>query len=135
MNDKKSFRKGALCGALVMLFAAIVLFGAWKVGAKYFLGDGAAAAQVSEQNQTERKLTNLGRLIDHYYLYTDDMDKKALQDGIYTGYVSGLGDPYTVYYDKKQTKELLETTSGEYSGIGAGLVTDTETKAVTIANI
>ncbi|HAX53707.1 S41 family peptidase [Muricomes intestini] len=135
MNDKKSFRKGALCGALVMLLIAAAGLGIRKTGERYILGDGAAAAQVSSQTQTERKLTNLGRLIDHYYLYTDKLNNKALQDGIYTGYVSGLGDPYTVYYDKEQTKELLETTSGEYSGIGAGLVTDIETKAVTIANI
>lgn len=135
MNDKKSFIRGALYGALVMLLLTIAGFGLWGVVSKNILGDGAAAAQVTTQQKTDKKLKSLGNLIDHYYLYTEDMDKQALQDGIYAGYVSGLGDPYTVYYNEEQTKELLETTSGEYSGIGAGLLKDKETNAVVIGNV
>ena len=66
----------------------------------------------------------IGELIDEQYLYSDEIDEKALQDGIYSGYVSGLGDPYTVYYDEEQTNELLESTTGEYSGVGALLSQD-----------
>lgn len=135
MNDKKSFIKGALYGALVMLFVVIAGFGLWKVVSEKLLGEGAAASQLSSQQETDTKLKALGSLIDQYYLYTDDMDEKALQDGIYAGYVSGLGDPYTVYYNEEQTKELLESTSGEYSGIGAGLLKDSENNVVTIGNV
>lgn len=135
MNDKKSFIRGALYGALVMLLLTIAGLGAWGIVSKGILGNGAAAAQISTQQETDKKLKDLGNLIDHYYLYTEDMDKQALQDGIYAGYVSGLGDPYTVYYNKEQTKELFETTSGEYSGIGAGLLKDKETDAVIIGNV
>lgn len=135
MNDKKSFIRGALYGALVMLLLTIAGLGLWGIVSKNILGDGAAAAQVTTQQKTDKKLKSLGSLIDHYYLYTEDMDKQALQDGIYAGYVSGLGDPYTVYYNEEQTKELLETTSGEYSGIGAGLLKDKETNAVVIGNV
>lgn len=31
-------------------------------------------------------------------------------------FLSALNDPYTVYYNEEETKEIKESTSGEYSG-------------------
>src|SRR5699024_6877743 len=70
------------------------------------------------KSDVEQKLDQLNGLIESYYLYEDEIDEDVLIDGIYSGYASALGDPYTVYYDKEETKALLETTSGEFSGIG-----------------
>ncbi|MGC4019018.1 MAG: S41 family peptidase [Muricomes sp.] len=135
MNDKKSFIKGALYGALIMLLIGAAGFGLWTAASSTILSSGSAVSQTAVQPATDKKLKSLGSLIDHYYLYTDKMNAKAMQDGIYAGYVSGLGDPYTVYYNEEQTKDLLETTSGEYSGIGAGLLRDKDTNAVVIGNV
>ena len=54
---------------------------------------------------------------------------------IYKGYINGLSDPYSVYYDKEETEQLLETTSGEYSGIGAVLSQNRDTGIITILQV
>ena len=59
-----------------------------------------------------KKLDKLNKLIDKYYLYQDEVDQDALVEGIYSGYAAALGDPYTVYYNKDETKALMESTSG-----------------------
>ena len=64
-----------------------------------------------------------------------DVKEKNLEDGIYKGYINGLNDPYSVYYNKKETKELYESTGGEYSGIGAVMSQNTETGVITLVQI
>ena len=56
-------------------------------------------------------------MIDQYYLYSDDVKQEDLEDAVYAGFLSALNDPYTVYYNEEETKEIKESTSGEYSGI------------------
>ena len=58
-------------------------------------------------------------MIDQNYM--GDVEEKQLEEGIYKGFISGLDDPYSVYYDEEETKSLYETTEGEYQGIGAVL--------------
>ena len=135
MDHKKSFIKGALSGALIMLLIVILGSGVWKAVSVRMAGGEAEAAQISAESETDKKLNMLSNVIDQYYLYGDDIDEKAMQDGIYNGYASGLGDPYTVYYNEEQTRDLLESTTGEYSGIGATLLQNYQTRQVTIGNI
>lgn len=135
MDHKKSFIKGALSGALIMLLIVILGSGVWKAATVRMAGGEAEAAQISAESETDKKLNMLSNVIDQYYLYGDDIDEKAMQDGIYNGYASGLGDPYTVYYNEEQTRDLLESTTGEYSGIGATLLQNYQTRQVTIGNI
>ncbi len=134
-DQNKSFIKGALSGALIMLSVVLVGGCAWKAVEKKLLPKNSAAVQAESDDKTEEKLKMIGELIDEQYLYSDEIDEKALQDGIYSGYVSGLGDPYTVYYDEEQTNELLESTTGEYSGVGALLSQDLTMGLVTISGV
>lgn len=135
MDHKKSFIKGALSGALIMLLIVILGSGVWKAATVRMAGGEAEAAQISAESETDKKLNMLSNVIDQYYLYGDDIDEKAMQDGIYKGYASGLGDPYTVYYNEEQTRDLLDSTTGEYSGIGAMMQQNYQTRQVTIGNI
>lgn len=135
MDHKKSFIKGALSGALIMLLIVILGSGVWKAATVRMAGGEAEAAQISAESETDKKLNMLSNVIDQYYLYGDDIDEKAMQDGIYKGYASGLGDPYTVYYNEEQTRDLLDSTTGEYSGIGATMQQNYQTRQVTIGNI
>lgn len=57
------------------------------------------------------------------------------QKRIYSGYTSALGDKYTVYYDEDETKALMESTSGTFSGVGATLTKDADTGYATIVNV
>lgn len=115
MKHKRSFFKGALAGALVVLAAGgIVSCGVLK----------------SEQG---KKLELLDRLIDQYYI--GEVDKDALSEGIYKGYIEGLEDPYSAYYDEEQTKQMNESFSGEFGGIGALMSQDKDTGVITILQV
>lgn len=126
MKQKKGFLKGALCGALaVLLVAGLVSCNIKSNSEKNSEESGGAEAQ--------QKLQTIKGLIDEKYL--KKADEKKLQEGIYKGYLSGLEDPYSVYYDEEETKQLLETTSGEYKGVGAVLTQNKETGVITIAQV
>lgn len=119
------FLKGALCGALVMLLA--VSFVSCRPG---FPGSGRTKAVSSE---TESKLKEMEALIQDEYF--GEVEEDSLQTGIYAGYVAGLGDPYSVYYDEEATRALRESTSGEYDGIGAIMSLASDTGIITIAQV
>lgn len=125
MEQKKGFFKGALFGALIMLIAV----GAVMAGCNFL------SRQDVIDESTEGKLGEIKGLIDRYYLHDDEVDEKDLESYLLKGYVSGLQDPYSVYYNQEETKELFETTAGEYSGIGAAMTQDIETGVITIVNV
>lgn len=120
------FFKGALCGALATLLAvglASCSFG--------FTGGGGSSQAIS--SETEQKLKKLERLVDEIYL--GEISEKDLQSGIYEGYIGGLGDPYSVYYDEEATESFREATSGEYDGIGAVMTQSRDTGVITISQV
>jgi len=65
-----------------------------------------------------QKLSTIEDMIDVYF-YQEDVDDALLEEGVYRGALSGLGDPYTCYYTAEELNKLMEQTSGIYYGIGA----------------
>ena len=98
MEHKKGFIKGALTGALLTLLVVSLA----ACGLQH-INEGIISSD------TETKLSYLKKLIDETYLH--DIKEKDLNEGIYKGYVEGLGDQYSAYYDKKETKELSDRKS------------------------
>lgn len=84
-------------------------------------------------NEVIKKIQLLDSAIDEYYLY--DIDEEVLVDMIYAGYVVGLGDNYSNYYNEAATKALLESTSGEYSGVGAMLTKSATTGIISVSEV
>lgn len=128
------FAFGVLAGVIA---AAVVGAGIWGVGRVMHFLPGQSSyttGQVSEAD-VQDKLDTLNTLIENYYLYEDEIDQEALIEGIYSGYASALGDPYTEYYDEEETKTLFESTSGEFSGVGATLTQDVQSGEITIVNV
>lgn len=121
MKHNRNFLKGALCGALVMLLAI--------TGVCQIFGN-----EVIEKD-TENKLKTIGKIIDSAYLRSDELDEEQLQEYILKGYVAGLNDPYSVYFNEEETKEIFETTTGEFGGIGALMSQNRETMVVTMSNV
>ena len=126
MKDKKSFIKGALCGALAVLLIVGLVSCGLRAGS-FVAGTGRHSAD------TDKKMSVLKGLIDKNYL--GEVDEEELEEGIYKGFISGLSDPYSVYYDEEETRMLVETTEGEYDGIGAVLSQDVKTGIVTLVQI
>ena len=122
MEHKKGFIKGALTGALLTLLVVSLA----ACGLQH-INEGIISSD------TETKLSYLKKLIDETYLH--DIKEKDLNEGIYKGYVEGLGDQYSAYYDKKETKELTESLDGSFSGIGAVMTQDASSGVITITQV
>lgn len=110
-----SFFKGALAGALVVLLAG-----------------GVVSCSVFKSEES-KKMELLNSLIDRYYI--GDVDETDLSEGVYKGYIEGLGDPYSVYYDEEETKQMSESLSGEFGGVGALMSQDRETGVITVLQV
>lgn len=122
MEHKKGFIKGALTGALLTLLVMSLA----ACGLQH-IDEGIISSD------TETKLSYLKKLIDETYLH--DVKEKDLNEGIYKGYIEGLGDQYSAYYDKKETKELTESLDGSFSGIGAVMTQDASSGVITITRV
>ncbi len=130
METKNKFWKGFLAGALVMAFAGLLIVG---VSAGIFLIGKAVMdnpVQIVEENSPAElpdgklefgrileKMGYIQEIVENYYLFEED--EKLVEDGIYTGLMYGLDDPYSVYYNEEDYLSLMEDTAGEYCGIGA----------------
>lgn len=122
MEHKKGFIKGALTGALLTLLIVSLAACGFKN-----IDSGIVSAD------TESKLSHLKKLIDETYLHK--VNESDLEEGIYKGYVEGLNDQYSAYYDEKETKKLTESLNGSFSGIGAVMTQDASSGVVTVTQV
>lgn len=139
MTNKNGFMKGALCGALAMLF----IIAAGGAGYRYFISDrginfkqekGKDAARVID-DATQTKLGLMRALMQTRYLREGEINEEALIDGIYKGFIEGLGDPYAAYFNEKETEALMQTTAGEFGGIGVSVSKDLESGFFSLTNV
>lgn len=139
MKHNKEFIRGALLGALtVLLIFGVVSCGVGTSGIRYLFNRRSASEDAEESRKitdkdVETKMELLETLIDNYYM--GEIDRKELEEGLYKGYINGLEDPYSVYYDAEETKEMTEATTGEYSGVGAVMTQNPETGVITILQV
>jgi len=116
MADKQ-FIKGAVTGVLC---ASLVLGGGYAGLQKA----GRAGSTVLSDVAVTQKIKYLEDIIDQNYL--EDVDEDSLKEGIYTGLLYGLGDPYSRYYTEEEYEEEMRDTEGSYSGIGVSITQNTE---------
>jgi len=63
--------------------------------------------------------------------YEQPVDEQTLLYGAIRGMVASVGDPYTSFFEPKQSETFLDDLSGEFSGIGAEIgVRDNELQIV-----
>lgn len=139
---KNSFHKGIVIGVIIGLLLMAV---GSSVGVQVYAGltgnyvvigpKGAKQTAKGEvlNNKTVKKIEELLSYIDLYY--NDSYDEQDVRDAIYKGTLSGLGDPYSVYYTADEYKDLQISTNGNYYGIGAALSQNSKTMEVTISKV
>ena len=127
--EKKKTKTKFVPGFLLGMFAMLVLGVAVGVGL-HFSQDSVKTDATYAVDKAESKIKSLEALINLKYL--KNVDQEDLENGLYKGLLEGLGDPYSVYYTKEEYTKLMESTSGEYCGIGAYVSQNTETKVITI---
>jgi len=71
--------------------------------------------EIFESNLIEQIWT----ILQTDYVHGDKIKQKELFYGAMKGFVSGVGDPYTVFLDPETSKDFEEQMSGEFEGIGA----------------
>ncbi len=129
--DKKSFAKGMLLGTsgtlLVVMALSLALVFTGRVGIPV---SSRVKGNEDVRQKVERKAKELETYIDMYFL--DEIDDDKMADAIYKGIIDGLGDTYAAYYNKEEFKQIQESTSGIFCGIGAYISTDTKTGIVSI---
>lgn len=146
-KNRNKFWKGVLVGALVTAFAGLIIVGVATgisvIGRSVIdnqqtqIVESSGAAQQSRQqldmNTLERKLNMLQRIVDEYFLFDEDMDK--VEAGIYKGMMSGLDDPYSVYYTPEEYEAFSEETEGSYCGIGVLVSQSIDTGLITALRV
>lgn len=140
-NDTRKFFTGMLSGILLM---AIIVGGIY-IGRQIYLiyqynRLKTATTETEETNpqeivndNTNRKMKVIEDAIEKYYL--DEVDSAKLQDGIYSGMVESLEDPYSTYYSQEALKQLQMDSEGIYYGIGAYVGIDTATQMSVISSV
>ena len=138
-RERNQKRKGRMNGVIGFILGIMTSFVLVYVGFAFAFNNGNVLSLFLKKNnkldykKIEEKTSVLQNIIDRYFLFDEDMTK--VEDGIYAGMMNGLGDPYTVYYTKEEYKALNEDTEGKYSGIGAVVSQNPNSKIITIVKI
>ena len=61
--------------------------------------------------------------------YVDEIDPKILYEGALKGMLDAIGDPYTLYLDSDYMRDLNDTTSGSFGGVGLSISKAAESTA------
>lgn len=114
MKNKSIFRCAATSLMLIIVFLVSTAF-------------------VDRYQPIIRKLAMLESVLNEYYV--GDVDRYKLQEGIYKGFISGVGDAYSTYYTQEEYDEFKEETSGVYNGIGIKMYLETEDNSIVIKEV
>lgn len=129
---------GIVIGCLVLGIGGVAGMGIYaNTTGNYLIISPKGVTQTSDNKVLNRKtigkIEELLAYIDLYY--NDEYDADDVRDAIYEGTLGGLGDPYSVYYTADDYKDLQISTSGNYYGIGAGLLQNAKTMEVTVSKV
>ena len=89
--------------------------------------------QAKERLERYAAMDEMLQWIEMYYLEVPDTEK--LLDYAAKGMMAGLGDPYSVYYDKAEWDAYWDDDAGVYVGVGLQLLGNPETQRVTITQV
>ena len=88
---------------------------------------------VNKENYINSKLETIKELLNNHYV--GEIDERKLEEGIYKGFVAGVGDTYTAYYTEEEFHELAEQSSGVYAGIGIMMTLQVQDNSIEVAEI
>ncbi len=142
-NNKsdKGYLKGLITGLLFAVVLVVVFAVAWVLKLnKYVLNYyGLSLSEVKSKqvklnsDDFDTKMNKLASYIETFYL--DDVSEEDMAEGAFKGIVAALGDPYSEYYTEEEYESLMESTSGEYNGIGVSISQKEENGEITIATV
>lgn len=116
---------GVIAGLSIAILAGVVLLNVFYhkgfvhigVNGEIYVQDTATTEDEGIGSEVEAKLNAMDSLMDLFYM--EDVDTDTAKEMIYKAYLASYGDKYTVYYTPDECKNLLESTTGKFEGIGA----------------
>ena len=113
-NEKKFW-----AGTLLIVFISLVLV---------FLPTVSVFSQTAPKTNNDNSSYNakkrqyidlLGSVFDFVHRnYVDEVDPEILYQGAMKGLMDSLEDPYTTYMDLSMTRDITDTTAGNFGGVG-----------------
>ena len=135
-REKRNFLNGLFTGVMAAVLVMTVVFCIKQVVTIYGHKGAVQAAQKGEQEEETvtsvvndevlEKMQAIEKVVDYYY-YEEDVDREIIEEGIYDGMMTSLGDPYSTYYSEEELEDIMEQTEGIYYGIGAYISLDMTT--------
>lgn len=126
-----------LLGLLLGVILSVLIGGISAAGVKIYdlvkendareVNSGSKGAESVLNEDTKKKLATIEEVIGEYYYKDEDIDTDLMIEGMYSGMVDALGDPYSVYYTAEEWNLLMQDTEGIYYGIGAYISVDPAT--------
>jgi carboxyl-terminal processing protease len=112
MNRRAALRGGAVLAVLVVTFVAGVFVDqAFPEYLPYFGHRSIGSVDLTELQQAIR-------LLQADYVDAGKVDSSKLSHSTVQGLITGLGDPFSAYFDPAAYKRLQQSYQGNYSGIG-----------------
>ena len=110
-------RKITFRPATVFFIAVAVAF--ISITATYFYVS-SIVNDIGKNQQMYTNLSNVEQIVVQNYIGTIDAttDYQNIQDGIVSGYINGLGDPYSYYLNQKNYKTSILPDNTAYIDIG-----------------
>src|SRR5580704_7310351 len=125
MNRRAALRGGAFLALFIVTFVAGVFVDqAYPEYVPYFGHRSVGSVDLTELQQAIR-------LVQADYVDSSKVDSAKLSHSTVQGLISGLGDPFSAYFDPTQYKKLQQSYKGLYSGIGIYLSFTTGYPAIT----
>ena len=101
---------------------------------EYIFGEGVCLIEwanlIEEILPPHYQTVRIEKVLEKEYL--GEIDDETLVEGALKGYVEALGDPYTEYYTKEEMEKLMDTTNGNYVGIGIYMLVDKEKQTIVV---
>ena len=94
------------------------------------INEGAAVLTSSD---TLYRLAEVQELIENYAL--EDVDSDHLSSYLFKGLAVGMDDPYAGYYTAEELQSLMDSSIGEYHGIGATLSEELVTGEISVIQV
>ena len=124
-REKNMWLRGFLNGVVMAFVVGCILY-YMECGALPFSGDRLGTGD------SGKKLTAIEKIVEEEYL--GEIDKSMMEDYMFYGVMTSLGDRYSQYYTAESYEEVMQDSNGVYIGIGVVMEQDPDTKEISVVN-
>ena len=124
MKDKKI--------SLSVVITAVIISMVLTAGLVLCLAPNAIKGYLTDADSLSKYLELEGRIKRSF---VDEVDEKALADGVALGLIYSLNDPYSAYFDAEEYDKILDNNEGLDAGIGLFLTRHPDNGYIYVINV